>query len=48
MNSLDITMQCPKQTGWHAADVRMLITTIRDLKLDLDLALKDLKLNLDL
>ncbi len=30
-------MQCSKQTGWHAADDRTLITTIRDLRLDLDL-----------
>ena len=43
-----MTMQCPEQTGWHAADDRMLITTIGDLRLDSDLALKDLKLNLDL
>ena len=36
-NSLDITMQCSKQNRWHAADDRMVITTKRDLRLDLDL-----------
>ena len=37
LNSLDIIMQCSKQIGWHAADDRTLITTIRDLRLDMDL-----------
>lgn len=30
LNSLDTSMQCSQQTGWHTAD-ETLITTIRDL-----------------
>ena len=37
-------MQCSKQAGWHAAADRLLITTIRDLRLGL--VNKDLRLGL--
>lgn len=37
LNSLDIAVQCSKQTGWQAAHDRTLITTAGTLRLDLDL-----------
>lgn len=36
LNSLEIAILCCKQNQWRTADDRMLITTIRDLRLDLD------------
>ena len=46
LSSLDISMQCRKQTGCHAADYSMFITTARGSRLDLDLPLKDWRYDL--